>query len=228
MKQRIELLDLWRSLAVCIMVVFHALYDLELFGVLAEGTMESLPAELARWFGAGSFIFISGAVVRFSANPIRRGFFVFCCGFLVAAVTAWIEMPVKFGILQLLGVCMIVYGLLREWIELRQGRRFALVCFLLFVGSCLATSSITVDMKWLYPLGLRYEDFYSADYFPLFPWLFLFLLGTSAGKWIEQHRELPLLRRSYPVPLCFPGKHSLVIYLLHQPIFYGLCMWMLG
>ena len=222
MKQRIELLDLWRSLAVCVMVVFHALYDLELFGVLAPGTMESLPADLVRWLGAGSFILISGAVVRFSGNPIRRGFFVFCMGLLVSVTTALIKMPVQFGILQLLGICMMAYGLLRDWLEIRHGGWFVAACALLFVGSCLLTKNVVVNIKFLYPFGFRYRGFYSADYYPLFPWIFLFFAGTTLGKKLESHREKAAFQRAYPRVLTFPGRHSLIIYLLHQPILYAL------
>ena len=45
-KQRNDWLDLWRSLAVLTMLVFHALWDLELFGVLPAGTMETPAADV--------------------------------------------------------------------------------------------------------------------------------------------------------------------------------------
>ena len=70
---------------------------------------------------------------------------------------------------------------------------------------------------WLSLVGLLSPDFYSADYFPIFPYLFLFLAGYFLGK-------LPLpdwMRRSHCRPLARLGQHSLIIYLLHQPILYG-------
>ena len=50
MKQRIELLDFWRSLCLFIMVAFHLCYDLAMFGVIPMDVMTSLPAKLITWF----------------------------------------------------------------------------------------------------------------------------------------------------------------------------------
>lgn len=219
--ERYVLMDLWRSLAVCLMVVFHALYDLQLFGVLPAGTMEQPWAMTARFVGGANFVFISGAVVRFSRDPVRRGFKVFCAGLLVAVVTAVIRMPVVFGILQLLGVCMILFGLLRSRIEQWQGLAFALICMALFAASWWLTDAVQVDIKFLYPFGLRSEKFYSADYYPIFPWMFLFLCGTSFGKYLAEHRKQNGAERKIPAFLTAPGRFSLPVYLLHQPILYG-------
>ena len=63
--------------------------------------------------------------------------------------------------------------------------------------------------------------FYSADYFPLFPWFFMFLLGTVLGGWCLENRESRLLTVSLPAALTWPGRHSLLVYVLHQPVLYG-------
>lgn len=39
------------------------------------------------------------------------------------------------------------------------------------------------EFGWLFPLGIHRADFFSADYFPLFPWIFLFFCGTYIGRW---------------------------------------------
>ena len=223
MKQRIELLDLWRSLCVWTMLVWHACYDLALFGVLPADAMERPLPMLVCWLGAGSFIFISGAVARFGRNTLRRGFLVFCAGAAVTLVSALAGYPVAWGVLQLLGVCMILYALLRERIERRLGPAFAAVCAALFAGTWLLTERVAVSVRWLYPLGFRAADFYSADYFPLLPWVFLFALGLCFGKWLDKRRESALLQRTFPHWLTFCGRHSLVVYLVHQPLLYGLC-----
>ena len=105
-KQRNDWLDLWRSLAVLTMLVFHALWDLEAFGTLPKGTMETPLADVIRYLGGGSFVLISGMLAPRSRDPLKRGFRVLCIGLAVAVVTALIGMPVKFGILQLIGLCM--------------------------------------------------------------------------------------------------------------------------
>lgn len=228
MKQRVELLDLWRSLAVLLMLVYHGLYDLELFGVLAPGTMGTPWALVLRYGCSASFILISGAVLHFSRDPVRRGFFVFCAGLLVSLVTALVKQPVLFGILQCLGICMMLCGTFRKQIKELSGIGFALVCAGLFALTWWATSAITVNIKFLFPVGLRTENFYSSDYYPVFPWLFLYLIGMVLGKYLEKHRDSSLLRRRFPRWMTFPGRHSLLIYLLHQPILYGLTWLLFG
>ena len=81
---------------------------------------------------------------------------------------------------------------------------------------------ITVETPHLWILGLRTADFVSADYFPLLPWIFIFLFGASLGGRIKE-RRLP--ERFYGLacpPLEAVGRHSLLIYLLHQPVLMGL------
>ena len=72
---------------------------------------------------------------------------------------------------------------------------------------------------YLYPLGLTAPNFESADYFPLFPYLGYFLLGAAFGKTRYKSRET--LFPNFPPQrfLCLCGRHSLLIYLIHQPIF---------
>ena len=182
MRQRIELLDFWRSLCLLAMIGFHFCYDLMLFGRIPESVMHSLPARLIAWDLGGCFILISGICVRFSRDPLRRGFIVFCAGAAVSAVTTLMGVPVVFGILQMISLCMILYGLLRERIERHIGGRFAAVNLVLFAATWFLTSRRTVDIKFLYPFGLRPADFFSADYWPVFPWIFLFLIGMFFGK----------------------------------------------
>lgn len=201
------------------MLVYHLLYDLCLFGWLDPGLMETWPMLLIRFVFAGSFILISGVCVRFSRNPVRRGFIVFCAGALVTAATSAAGYPVLFGILHLLGVCMILYGLLRERIERYGAAASAAVCAALFAGTSLLTAKVTVPVKFLFPFGLTYPSFFSADYFPLLPWAFLFLFGTGLGRLLRT-RAFPLLRKRYPPALTFSGRHSLLIYLLHQPVYW--------
>ena len=221
--KRVQLLDLWRSLCVWMMLVYHAVYDLTLFGVL-HGSVVSHPATRAYcYLGAGGFVLLSGVCARWSRDPVLRGFKVFCCGLIVSVATTAAGYPVAFGALHLLGCCMILYGLERRRIEAWNGRMLAAACLFLFFVSGALTASMRIDITFLYPLGLRTAGFYSADYFPLLPWVFLFLLGTAVGRRIDARRDAPALRRTYPAALAFCGRHSLAIYLLHQPILYGIC-----
>ena len=66
-----------------------------------------------------------------------------------------------------------------------------------------------------YPFG-----FFSADYFPLIPWLFLFWTGFYLYHLVGKERLEPLHRSVCP-PLGWLGRNSLMLYLLHQPVIYG-------
>lgn len=74
------------------------------------------------------------------------------------------------------------------------------------------------DMMFLF--GIWMDWFYSADYFGLLPWLFLFWAGYYLHKAVG-HRRMEPLRRSVCPALGWMGRHSLLLYLLHQPVIYG-------
>lgn len=216
---RLAGLDAWRGVCVWMMLLYHAVYDLTLFGAVPKAAVENPAARLYCLLGAGGFVLLSGVCVRLSKNPVRRGFLVFCAGAAVTAVTTLAGYPVAFGVLSLLGCCMMLCGALRRFFAPRIGPAFAAGCLALFALSWAVTAAIRVDITFLYPLGLRSAGFASADYFPLFPWAFLFFAGTGLSPLILRHAGSARCPRA----LIFCGRHSLVIYLLHQPLFYGIC-----
>ena len=218
MKHRVALLDLWRFAALGLMLVYHLLWDLEHFGALPAG-LSTRPWALAlRDVCGGSFILISGAAARHSHDPARRGLTVLAAGLLVSVVTTLLKLPVYFGILHLLGFCMLLYALPTVRRAIRPGPGVGAAGLALFILTALLTHSVRVDITWIYPLGLRSPDFYSADYWPLLPWAFLFALGTWLGPMLERLRQPRL-----PGWVTFLSRHSLAVYLLHQPLLYGLC-----
>ena len=73
MKKRFDILDAWRSLSILLMVTYHFLYDLALFGVITWQQMFSTPLNILQKFICCSFIFLAGASARFSRNNLRHG-----------------------------------------------------------------------------------------------------------------------------------------------------------
>ena len=130
---------------------------------------------------------------------------------------------IYFGVLHCLGVCMLLWHTVRKspvWLLALLGA--------LLVGLGLWFQGLPrVDTMWLIPLGLLPKGFQSSDYFPLLPHFGFFLLGAVLGKTVYRNKEslLPQVNAENPIIRFFLlcGKHSLWIYLLHQPVLNGIC-----
>ena len=223
-KKRIDIIDALRGLAVVLMVFHHFMYDLVVFLGAPDWFFSNPVFNFLHYIFAGLFIFLSGLSSRFSRSNVKRGLKVLAIAFVITIVTGLMDMPIRFGVLHLLGFCMVFYGVTRKlWDEIPE-LLMPVLCVVLLVGSALAVHLIPINSSHLWMLGWMYNGFFSADYFPIFPWLFVFLLGTWAGKFVVEHR-LPEWFYEKRVPV-FPavGKKALLIYILHQPVLYGLTL----
>ena len=223
MRRRFDILDAWRTLAIGLMVFYHFLSDLYIFGILSANQLFSTPLNILERFICCSFILLAGASARFSRNNLRRGLIVLAAGLAVELGAAIAGQTIRWGVLMLLGSSMVLYHFLEKYLKRLPSAGLATACLALFFAADVWTRGASVSVDWLYPLGLMGPGFYSADYFPLLPWFFLFLIGTALGGWCLEHREHRLLTLRLPRALTWPGRHSLLIYLLHQPVLYGLC-----
>ncbi|CAH0542764.1 hypothetical protein [Oscillospiraceae bacterium] len=226
-KPRIWELDALRGVCILCVIVVHFLFDLSFFG----GLDLTLPAwyVFLQEYGGAIFVVLSGVCVTLGSKSVRRGLIVFACGMLITAVTygmyrlgmSGADVVVKFGVLHLLGVCMLVYPAFKKL----PPAALALLGLAIAITGY-AIRGVVVPQHWLFPLGLTYEGFTSSDYFPLFPQLGYFLIGAAIGKtaYREKKTLLPGSFQKTPVArfFCWCGRQSLFIYLLHQPIVYGL------
>jgi uncharacterized membrane protein len=223
-RKRIELIDALRGLAVILMVIHHALYDAVTFLGAPQVFFFNPVFNFLHYVFAGLFILLSGVSSRFSHSNIKRGLRVIAIALAITLVTYLIGMPDYFGILHLLGFCMVFYGLTWKFWERLPRVSAPIVYIALLVLSALAVTYIKTDMSFLWMFGWTYPGFFSSDYFPIFPWVFLFLLGTWAGKYIIENR-LPGWFYDTKVPvLPAVGRKALLIYVLHQPVLYGIAM----
>ncbi|MCL2343848.1 MAG: DUF1624 domain-containing protein [Firmicutes bacterium] len=233
MRKRVELLDLWRTAAIVCMVVYHLLYDLYSFRVISPEAMFSPGLNIFERCIAGSFILLAGVSSRFSRSNIKRGLITLGCAMAVTLVSVLVGDPILFGVLHFLGCAMLLYGLLGKFFEKIPKYAAPILYLALFSAAYWViyykTQYTLVGVKFLFPLGLTAAGFYSADYFPLIPWFFLFLLGSWLGGILielRKNREVRLLNVSVPPALTWPGRHSLLIYMLHQPVLYG-AVWLI-
>lgn len=221
-KQRIQSIDALRGLAVVLMVAHHFLFDLYAFLGAPRWLFYNPVFNILHYVFAVVFIGLSGVSSRFSRSNIRRGVIVLAIALAMSLVTWFLAMPIRFGVLHLLGVSMIFYGITHKMWESIPDKLMPVLCVLLIILSLLAVNFIRIPAEHLWMFGWYTEDFYSADYFPMLPWLFVFLFGTWVGKHVREG-HLPKWFYTFSVPF-FPqvGRKALIIYIVHQPILYGL------
>ena len=224
-KGRIELFDALRGLALYSMLIYHFAYDLAMFSFISWDDMFSLPMEIFERYICCSFIILAGISSCFSRNNLKRGALVFVCGLIVSLGSAIAGVTIRFGVLELLGSSMMLYAVFGKYIN-KLGAALPIVCVPVFAAGYYVYRNVYVTIPWLYPFGLRTETFVSADYFPLWPWFFLFLIGTYIGRKVRSGERKPWMEKKYSKVLTVPGKHTLLIYMAHQPILYGITMLM--
>lgn len=203
---RYALLDELRGLDLISMMSYHGLWDVVfLFGVQLPW-YTGMPGHLWQQSICWVFILLSGFCLPMGHHPYKRGALVFGAGALVTAVTV-LFMPedvVLFGVLTLLGSAMGITALLEKALRKIPPAVGAVVSVALF--------GLT------YHAQLGYLGF--GDGWVLLPWLFLFWVGFFLHHLVGRERMEPL-RRSICPALGWLGRHSLVVYLLHQPVLYG-------
>jgi uncharacterized membrane protein len=188
-----------------------------------------------------TFILLSGFCFSLGRKPLKRGLTVFAGGALVSVVTC-IAMPdsrILFGVLTCLGSCMILLALIEKWVKKIPNAAGLIGSFAAFAvlrnvsGGSLGFENWVICQlpEGLYRnyftayLGFPQRGFYSTDYFPLIPWFFLFLTGFFLFRILDSKNLNGRLFSRGQIPvLNWLGRNSLLVYLLHQPILYGLCL----
>lgn len=226
MKQRIWELDAFRGICILGMLIVHFIYDVvEIYGLLS---WDYPPAFLLlKQWGGVFFLLLSGICVTLGTKHIRRGSIIFLCGMLCTAVTGIYArftgsgsvFVIWFGVLHCLGLCMLLWALFRKL----PTPALALIGALLAGLGLYLNEYCRADHPWLIFMGVVPFGFSSADYFPLLPHLGFFLLGAALGKVLyrQKHTLFPKVSPCAPIVrfLSACGRHSLLIYLLHQPVF---------
>lgn len=236
-QNRIFLIDEIRGFAILCMVLYHSVFDAIYLFDLSFPFFFSEPMNFIRDVFAGLFIFISGTACRFSRNNLKRGIICFSFGMAMTAGT-WLVMRedmIVFGILHMLGISMILFSWLRPLLDRISPKLLSGLLILFWI----LTSSVSkgfLNLFWVYevplpevlyetnllsPLGFYSTTFRSADYFPMLPWFFLFLWGSLAGVPLKERKFPTFFYQSHLPFLSAVGRHTIYIYLLHQPVIFG-------
>lgn len=218
MGKRIWEIDLFRSIAIILMVVFHTVYDLSEF----VGVNVDYRSGFWYWEGKSAaliFIFLAGISSGLSRSTVKRGLKVLAFAMAITLVTYifFREEFIRFGILHLLAVGMILFPLLKRMNNV-----------LLFIsGAVIALAAIPVKANFtatglLLPFGVMYRGFATLDYYPLIPYISVFILGILVYK-LYYYNKQSLFKFSFENEfISVVSRNSLTIYLIHQPIILGM------
>lgn len=233
MNRRFAELDILRGLAVIGMIIFHAFFILDFYGVMESAMFSGwwhVFGQVVRYLflglvGVGMVISYRGVLAKGWSKwqavrwQWRRAIMVFASGMLVSLATVMFlpEAYVRFGILHLIGFSIFVLSFLmwNRWLALGVG------IFSLWAGYFGGELGDRVFSG----AGLAGVEARAIDYFPVFPWIGVVALGVLLGYFFypggqsKFHFDFanPLLK-----PVLFLGRHSLLVYLLHVPILVAL------
>ncbi len=231
---RAGLLDTLRGFAILYVMLYHLLYDLIFFGGVSIPFFFTGVWETIHQFFLVILFAVSGVCAGMSKNVLKRGAELYLLGSALTVFTA-VFLPdevIVFGVLSCFGTIMLIYGVLAPIFKKLPNMIIFVVFTLLsviFLDFYRSDSLFFIfgrlrldvpdDIQWLYPLGITSSDFHSADYFPLVPYGFIFLAGTAFSDYVKSG-ALPKLFYKAKLPVInFCGKHSLWLYIIHQPVF---------
>jgi len=222
---RIWEIDAARGIGILCVVVMHAFVDLNDFSTIT--VVFSPFFYFIKQYAGSFFVFLSGMAAYFSSKSVKRGIIVMACGFVLTALTYWLFLSgrepqnvlIQWGVLHLIGFCMIIYPLLKK---LPYQALLAIGVVILIAGYGFVLKQ-GVGVKWLFPIGLRYYFFFAWDYFPIIPQLGWFMLGTGVSKIVykDKKSKLDWNTDNFLIKFfCWCGRNSLQIYMAHMILFY--------
>ncbi len=240
--RRVPIVDAVRGVMIVYVALYHLLYDLVIFGLVPYTWILHPAVEGTHIVAFSTFVAFSGVSSRFSRSNLKRGIEMVVIAYIITFVTWFLDHEgfVRFGVLHFLGIAAILFwGMEKLWNALRKERPlpkgFLKVWNLLFPITMMAGYVLTYYYiyKRSYPveglawLGFPSPAYYSTDYFPLIPFLFLYLFGTWLGRMIMEEK-LPGWFYKINIPgFDKLGRYTLWIYLAHQPVFYGIA-WLIA
>ncbi len=220
------------------MVAFHFCYDLKFIVGLNVGWFAPPLQDIWRASISWTFLFIAGIMCSLSRSNLKRSirYGALALAIYVVTLIAAVDYPISFGIIYCMAACTFVSWLLAV-LDIRPKGPVAcaalFACFLLLLGlpnGYVGMGPLTVTLPpqwystpWLSWLGLPGPNFISGDYYPLLPYLLLFLSGSALGWWWKDVGFPKACSSIRCAPLEFVGRHPLEIYVAHQPILLGLC-----
>jgi uncharacterized membrane protein len=226
--ERIFLIDYLRGLAIILMLIFHVAFDMNILGIYKADLYSGIWGFTAR---SAEFMFLilvgvslylsyqnrkpyNAFLKRQIARAIKLIFIA--SGITLVTLIVYPEGYIRFGVLHLISIGIAAGALIAPYPRLN----FAMIFLSLIAGAIF--TQLHANTELLLMFGVTPDIFSTIDYFPVFPWISLVFAGILFAKMIDFKKLLPNNKR---VPflgfLETAGRHSLLIYLLHQPIILG-------
>ena len=237
-KNRYVLLDTIRGIVLISMIIYHASWNLVYIYEVNWPWYKSYGAYLWQQSICWTFILLSGFCFSLGRKHLKNGLIVFGSGILVTIVTL-IAMPanrVVFGVLTCIGSCILLLTVTEKLWKRVPAEEGIILSFLIFIFTKNINSGylglgnlrmVELPKEWYGNyfttfIGFPFAGFYSTDYFSLIPWFFLFLTGFYCyGMFVKYGLLNRVFMRKGIGFFALPGRYSLLIYLLHQPLIYG-------
>jgi len=229
-RQRIILIDLLRGLAIALMFIYHFCFDLNYFGYVSF-RFNSDPFWLhfralivSLFLGVVGFSLYLAHQGRWNRQTWLKRFGLLVLASLAVSVSSYLMYPesfIFFGILHFIALASLL-GLL----FLRLGYlNLVIGPIILLIGNHYSHAFFN-QPAWQW-FGLMTHGPSTEDYVPLFPWFGMVLIGLGLAFWTKNNQTLSRVlhwqnQHALVTTLTFAGRHSLLIYLLHQPVFLGL------
>ena len=230
-RPRLPVIDAARAAALAAMASYHTFWDLGHLRLTAENYAGTPAGRLAAELIAGTFLVLVGVgLVLMNGRGIRLRPTLLRLARIGAAALAvtlgtWIAFPdafVFFGILH----CIAVASVLGLPFLFLPTAVTALSAAAVIAAPHLLRAPV-LDAPALLFLGLGTATPRTNDYVPLFPWFGLVLTGIALGRLGVPRLATSRLGAWQPASAfargaVFAGRHSLAIYLIHQPVLLSL------
>ena len=238
LKNRYNLIDELRGLTVISMILYHASWDFVYMLGRNWPWYHSNGAYIWQQSICWTFILLSGFCFSMGKKRLQRSLLVFGGGLVITAVTMIFSYNTRiiFGVLTMIGSCMLIMIPLEKLLKKCNSVAGLVASVLLFIITRNINSGYIGfwNIKWvdlpreMYAnyittyLGFPHAGFFSTDYFSLFPWLFLYIVGYFIYRLCQGKKIMDVLKPARVKPLGFVGRHAIVFYLAHQLVLYAI------